>query len=138
MIILIFCLIFVPNKGRLVSPVTSTHIDPTMALTLEDFLKHTKKNAEELEQQRTLDRQERAAERDLDKKVRAAEYQAPLEAIDNLVKKGVKDEVTRVLEPIQEKNENRLGTLENDIVEIKNFITHSKTSSLQELHGVYP
>ena len=138
MLTLTLFLIFTSSIGTLVSPVTSTHTDPTMALTLEDFLKHSKLNAEELEQQRELDCQERAAEREQDKKVRAAEYQSQLEAIDNLVKKGVKDEVTRVLQPIQEKNETRIDTLEKDMAQIKNLLTHPKTDSFRELPRAHP
>ena len=135
---LILFLIFIPSLGRLVSPVTYNHTHPGMALTLEDFLKHTKQNAEEAEKQRELDRQERATERENDKKEKAAEYKSQLEAIDVLVKKGVQDEVTRVLNPIQEKNDNRIGTLEKDMAQIKNLLTHSKTPSFQELPGHQP
>ena len=62
-----------------------------------------------------MDRQERAIERENDKKERTAEYKPQLEAIDVLIKKDMKDEVTRVLNLEQENIDYRVGTIKKDM-----------------------
>lgn len=83
----------------------------SMSLTLDDFLKINKANNEAYDLERARDRQERAEERASD-----------LDAISKLIESGVKEEVTRVIQPIQEKNETRLGCLESQMNEIKNLL----------------
>ena len=90
-----------------------------MSLTLEDFLRITKENDDAQQRQRILEQQERDHLRDQDQKIRASERAADLAAIEKLVKSGVKNEVSRVIQPIQEKNEERLGNIESEMSELK-------------------
>ena len=93
-----------------------------MSLTLEDFLRITKENDDAQQRQRILEQQERDHLRDQDQKIRASERAADLAAIEKLVKSGVKNEVSRVIQPIQEKNEERLGNIESEMSELKTLL----------------
>ena len=104
--------------------VTILHPNRTinMALSLEDFLKYSSK-------QRAEDQEVRAKERALDSKVRAEEHESNLNAMKDLIKSGVKEEVSRVLKPIQDNNEKRIGSLEADMKEIKSILKSGQSSS---------
>ena len=93
-----------------------------MSLTLEDFLRITKENDDAQQRQRFLEQQERDHLRDQDQKIRASERAADLAAIEKLVESGVKNEVSRVIQPIQEKNEERLGNIESEMSELKTLL----------------
>jgi hypothetical protein len=93
-----------------------------MSLTLEDFLRITKENDDAQQRQRILEQQERDHLRDQDQKIRASERAADLAAIEKLVESGVKNEVSRVIQPIQEKNEERLGNIESEMSELKTLL----------------
>ena len=126
MLTLILCIFFsINNSGiPLSSPVCITipflkPVPVSMALSLEDFLKHTEKNNEALEEVRKKEKQERALEREKDIKLRAEERDAQLSAIKSLIETSVKDEVMVALRPIQEVNNKRFHNLETDMEQIK-------------------
>ena len=93
-----------------------------MSLTLEDFLRITKENEDAQQRQRILEQQDRDHLRDQDQKIRASERAADLAAIEKLVESGVKNEVSHVIQPIQEKNEERLGNIESEMSELKTLL----------------
>ena len=98
----------------------------SMSLTLEDFLKINKANNEAHDEQRARDRQERADQLAHDQELRAKERANDLDAIGKLIESGVKDEVIRVIQPIQEKNEERFGTMQSQITEITNLLKYRR------------
>ena len=130
MIILILFPIIFPSLGitHLPQPVTTPclQVSDRMSLTLEDFLRINKENIASIEKQRVDDQRERAREREHDQHVRAKERVEDLGAISKLIESGVKDEVIRVIKPIEEKNEKRLGKLEEDMTQIKNLLTFAQ------------
>ena len=65
----------------------------TMALSLEDFLSISQRQRKE------------------DQELRAEEGAADLKEINKMIESGVKDEVERVLVPIQAKNDERSASL---------------------------
>ena len=83
--------------------VSSQSESSSMSLTLEDFLKINKANNEAHDEQRARDRQERAEQLTQDQQLRAKERASDLDAISKLIESGVKEEVCRVIQPIQEK-----------------------------------
>ena len=85
-----------------ISPVTCPKTSvTTMALSLEDFLKISKEQRRE------------------EQELRAQERASDLKEINKMIEKGVKDEVERVLVPIQAKNDERFTRLEAAMTKIQ-------------------
>ena len=95
MITLIFIFFSLLSSGPVSSPTCPKTSMTTMALSLEDFL--------------SISQRQRKEEQEL----RAEERAADLKEINKMIENGVKDEVERVLVPIQAKNDERFSKLES-------------------------
>ena len=101
MLTLISVIFFLLSLGSVSPPTCPKTSVITMALSLEDFIK--------------ISQEQRKEEQEL----RAQERAADLKEINTMIEKGVKEEVERVLAPIQVKNDERFTRLETQLSKLQ-------------------
>ena len=114
--------------------ITTNQLTTKMSLTLEDFMRITSEKELALKKERQEERAEQERLRNEDQKTRAAENKAHLEAIEKLIETGVREEVKRVVEPLQKRNEDRFEKVEMELSELKRVLV-SKEVPKSQSHG---